>query len=252
MKKLFITAIIAIATSFGLHAQNRVQAYLQTDLTSAYLWRGQKNAGVSIQPVLGMKWRGLHLYFWGNEQLSPPAGSPVKHEIDLFLKYTIIPQLTVGLKDVYVNTRGEGLFSFGHIGHAANGLEVLIAPDFKFVNLEWATSIAGYDGYSHSGKRDYGSYLTINVPFKLAVLDWNAQVGIVPYYCSRYTDDRSNGFHVNMCALKTSYTFKFPSSGISVTPYGQVMVNPSAATAYFQVGGRFYFNPSEKVKKVID
>lgn len=242
MKKTFLPTALSLI-SICAAAQDTPKAYMQADLTSAYLWRGQKNAGVSFQPVLGVKYKNFNLYAWGNEQLSPPSGQPVKHEIDLFLKYTFAQKYTVGLKDVYVNTRGDGVFSFGHIPHAANGLDVLLAADFRYVNFEWTTTVAGYDGYDKKGRRSYGSYLIANAPFTFAKIDWNAQVGVVPYYCSRYSDDDSGGFHVNMCALKASHTFAFDKISSSLTPYMQLMVNPSARTAYFQVGARFAFNP---------
>lgn len=242
MKKIFTLLALNMIALFAA-GQDKPHAYLQADLTTAYLWRGQKNAGVSIQPVAGLKWKGVNLYLWGNEQVAPPSGVPVKHEIDLFLKYNVTPDFVVGFKDVYVNTRGHGVFSFGSIPHAANGLDILLAYDFKYVNLEWTTTIAGYDGYNKSGKRSYGSYLIINAPFKFAKVDWNAQVGIVPYYCSRYSDDVSGGFHVNMCALKASYTFSFPKAYSTLTPYMQLMVNPSSRNAFFQAGVKYLFAP---------
>lgn len=242
MKNIFALFLLACA-GIVCQAQESVKAYFQADLTSAYLWRGQRNAGVSLQPVAGIKWHGLDFYAWGNVQLSPPDGEPVKHEIDLFLKYAVTPHFTVGFKNVYVNTRGDGVFSFGSIPHAANGLDALLACDFKYVNLEWTTTIAGYDGYSRSGKRAYGSYLVVNAPFSFAHFDWTATVGIVPYYCSRYSDDDSHGFHVNMCSLKMAHTFSFSRSDISLTPYATLMVNPSARTAYFQIAARFLFAP---------
>lgn len=88
MKKLF-TAFLFLSVFFAALAGEKPRVYLQTDLVSAYLWRGQRNAGVSLQPVAGIKWQGLHFYAWGNVQLCPPSGEPVKHEIDFFLKYTI-------------------------------------------------------------------------------------------------------------------------------------------------------------------
>lgn len=239
--KLFLVMLLS-ASSIS-YAQDKPKIYMSADLTSAYLWRGQKNAGVSIQPVIGMKWKNLNFYFWGNEQIAPPSGQPVKHEIDLFLKYNITKNLTFGIKDVYVNTRGTGVFSFGTIPHASNGLDVLLAYDFKYLNVEWSTTIAGYDGYTKSGHRAYGSYLVINAPFHFAKVDWNAQVGIVPYYCSRYSDDISGGFHVNACALRAAHTFNFTKISSSLTPYMQLMVNPSSRRAYFQVGGKFSFEP---------
>lgn len=232
-----------------MHAGENADVYLQADLVSAYLWRGQHNAGFSIQPVAGVKWNGLHFYAWGNVQLCPPSGTPEKHEIDLFLKYSFKPGITVGLKNVYVNTRGTGFFSYGSIPHASNGLDVLLGYDCRYFGIEWTTTVAGYDGYNLSGNRAYGSYLTVNVPFRLAWFDWNAQLGVVPYYCSRYTDDSSHGFHVNVCALKMAHTFSFAKAGISLTPYTQLMVNPSARKAYFQVGARFIFDPSTRSGK---
>lgn len=246
MKRSIAILLSVLAIILPASAQKRVEAYLQTDLTSAYLWRGQKNAGVSLQPVAGLRWRGFNLYAWGNIQLAPPSGQPDKHEIDLFLKYTFLKNYTVGLKNVYVNTRGHGFLSYGSIPHAANGLDVLLACDFKFINAEWTTTIAGYDGYNHSGKRSYGSYLSINAPFSLLWFDWVANVGIVPYYCSRYSEDASNGFHVNACSLKISHTFNFCKSTIGLTPYAMLLVNPSSRKAYFQIGARFLFDPSKK------
>ncbi|MDE5683288.1 MAG: hypothetical protein K2I39_03655 [Muribaculaceae bacterium] len=244
MKKL-ITAIFVLISFIGsAFAQKKPEVYIQTDLTSAYLWRGEKIAGVSIQPSVGLKWRGLHFYVWANEQLSPPSDEPLTHEIDLVLKYSVTSALEVGLRNVYLNTRGAGFFSYGSIPHAANGLDMFIAYDFRYVKLEWNTSIAGYDGYNHSGKRAYGSYFTVSAPFSFARLDWEGRLGIVPYYCSRYTDDVSGGFHVNMCALEASHTFAFPKSAIDLTPYTQFMLNPSARTAYFEVGARFRFTPA--------
>lgn len=234
---LFLSLFMTIASCV---AQEQLQAYFQTDLVSSYLWRGQRVTGASVQPVVGVKWRGLNFYVWGNEQLSPPSGEPVKHEIDFFLKYSVTPRLTLGLKDVYVNTRGDGFFSFGSIPHAANGLDVLVNYNFGFMYLDWSTTIAGYDGYNHSGKRSYGSYLAAGLPFRLSWLDCEAQLGIVPYYCSRY-DDVSDGFHVNMCAVKTSHTFNLMKSDMSLTPYALLMVNPSSRKAFFQVGARFFF-----------
>lgn len=242
MKNIFIT-LAALTIAIPAFSQDKPDVYLQTDLTSAYLWRGSQSAGVSIQPQVGLKWKGLHLYFWGNVQLSPPDNEPEKHEIDVFLKYNITTALTVGLKNVYVNTRGDGFLRYGAIQDASNGLDALISYNFKYFSLEWSTTIAGYDGYDHHGHRAYGSYLSIDVPFHFAFFDWNANVGIVPYYCSRYDEDVSKGFHVNQCALKMSHSFDFNRSKISLTPYAMGMVNPSSRKAYFQIGVRFLFDP---------
>lgn len=243
MKKTAAALLLIFLTILPSAAQEKLQAYMSADLVSSYLWRGHRIAGAGIQPVLGLKYRGLNFFIWGNEQLCPPSDEPIEHEINYFLKYSLTPDFVVGFKDVYINTRGDGFFSFGSIPHAANGLDVILAYNFKYVNLEWTTAIAGYDGYNHSGKRSYSSYLLITAPFSLGLLDWEAEMGIAPWYSTRY-GDCSDGFHVNMCCVKAAHSFCFTRSHIKLTPYTQLMVNPSVRKGYFMVGLNFSFNPS--------
>ena len=244
MKRQLIAAAVAVASLAGVSAQERLQAYIQTDLTSAYLWRGQKVAGTCIQPQAGLRWKGAHLYVWGNTELTPPAGQPDPQEIDIFFDYNITPALMVGLHNVYVSTNGDSFLSYKPYTHAANSLELMAAYDFRYFNFEWNVDIAGADGSNHSGNRSYSSYCVVSAPFTLGAFDLNARVGIVPYYTSRYLEDRASGFHVNMCALRASHTFLIASApGLALQPYTQLMVNPSARAAYFQVALRLLFAP---------
>lgn len=242
-----MAAVVALLTILPLSAQDKLQVYMQSDLTSAYLWRGQKVAGVSIQPEVGLRWKGAHLYMWGNTELVPPAGQHDPHEIDIFFDYNVTSAFTLGLHNVYVSRPGESFLAFKPRTRATNGLEAYAAYDFRYFNIEWNTSIAGADGVNHSGRRAYSSYAVVGAPFSLAGFDWNARVGIVPYYCTRYTEDRASGFHVNMLALKASRTFTLNSTpGLSFIPYAQLMVNPSGRTAYMQIALRALFNPSAR------
>ena len=250
MKRLLSTLLLfATCGLVPLFAQNSapdassakksaVQPYLTTDLTSAYLWRGQRLAGVSIQPVMGIKWKGLNVYAWGNAQVAPPAGqNPAKHEIDLFVKYQVAPWLNIGLKDVYVNTRGNGFLTWGHIGDASHGTDAIVAFTTRHFSAEWSTTILGHDGLNKHGKRSYSSYLLASLPFRISHVQFAALVGVVPYYTSRY-DDLSSGFHVNMLSLKAVYNVPL-SQRYELPVYSQLMVNPSNRRAYFQVGCKF-------------
>lgn len=91
MKKVRrLILLLAMCLAFPAVAQEQVTPYSTVDLTNLYLWRGQRLADVSIQPVLGVKWRGLNFFVWGNTQVSPPADeNPAKLEIDIFLKYQL-------------------------------------------------------------------------------------------------------------------------------------------------------------------
>ena len=235
--KMVLTTLMLLVGVSAL-AQDKVQPYLTTDLTNIYIWRGQRLAGVSIQPVAGFKWKCLNLFAWGNAQLTPPANEyPEKYEIDILLKCQVTKNLNIGLKDVYTNGRGDGFFSYGKIGHAAHGVEAVLTYDWKYFVTEWATTILGHDGLNHKGERSYSSYLLASVPFRISHVDFSAIVGVVPYYTSRY-DDNSNGFHINMLSIKAGYDIPL-SQKFTLPVYTQFMVNPSSEQAYFQVGCQF-------------
>lgn len=231
---IFIVLLSIISSAV---AQERVTAYSTVDITNHYLWRGQRLADVSIQPVLGIKWRGLNFFAWGNTQVAPPANhDPVKFEIDLFLKYQLTPRFNVALKDVYTNTRGNGFFSYGRIGEASHGVELVLNYDWRYLITEWTTTIFGHDGLNKKGERSYSSYLLTTVPFRIGKVNFGAMLGVVPYYTSRY-DDNSSGFHVNMVSLKATYDIPISErSGYKLPVYSQFMVNPSNEQAYLQVG----------------
>lgn len=225
-------------TTVEAKQNSAVVPYLTTDLTSAYLWRGQRLAGVSIQPVLGLKWKWLNFFFWGNTQVSPPADErPIKYEIDIFLKCQATKNLNIALKDVYTTTRGNGFFSWGEIGKASHGVEAVINYNWRYFTTEWTTTIFGHDGLNKSGKRSYSSYLLVGVPFHISDINFTASLGVVPYYTSRYADNAS-GFHVNMVSIRASYDVPL-SSRYKLPVYSTIMVNPSNEQAYFQVGCKF-------------
>lgn len=235
--RIILTALVLMVTASAL-AQDKVQPYLTTDLTNIYIWRGQRLAGVSIQPVAGFKWKGFNLFAWGNAQLTPPANeTPEKYEIDILLKYQVTRGLNIGLKDVYSNGRGDGFFSFGRIGHASHGVEAVVSYDWKYFTAEWTTTIFGHDGLNLKGERSYSSYFLASVPFRISHVDFAAVVGVVPYCTSRY-DDNSRGFHVNMLSIKAGYDIPL-SERMQLPVYTQFMVNPSSEQAYFQVGCQF-------------
>ena len=55
--------LIGLAPS-GMMAQDKVEASVGADLVSGYIWRGQDLGGVSIQPSLGISYKGLSLGAW--------------------------------------------------------------------------------------------------------------------------------------------------------------------------------------------
>ena len=86
MKKILIITAILFTAAVTARAQDTLETSIGTDLVSQYVWRGQDLGGVSVQPTLGLSYKGLSLSAWGSAGLSNPADT---REFDLTLAYTI-------------------------------------------------------------------------------------------------------------------------------------------------------------------
>ena len=60
---LVILTLIPFTT---IKAQDEVEASVGTDVVSSYVWRGQKLGGFSVQPYVGIDYKGFSLSAWGN------------------------------------------------------------------------------------------------------------------------------------------------------------------------------------------
>ena len=78
MKKLAILAAF-IFCPFAIQAQ---EVFINADLVSSYIWRGMKNGNASVQPTLGVEWKGWTLSAWGSTEFRNE-----NNEIDLTLEY---------------------------------------------------------------------------------------------------------------------------------------------------------------------
>jgi len=64
--KTALLTLALVATTTAASAQEAVETTLQADIVSQYIWRGQKLGNVSVQPTLGIEWKGLSLTAWGS------------------------------------------------------------------------------------------------------------------------------------------------------------------------------------------
>ncbi|MCD7721412.1 MAG: hypothetical protein LUC86_04085 [Prevotellaceae bacterium] len=239
MKRLAV-CLAAVAICSGAYAaddeepskKKPVDASVGMDLVSTYVWRGQKNGGVSIQPAGEISWNGLSLGAWGSFAFSPQYNGS-DEEIDINLGYAY-KGFSVGITDYYLFNNGYPFFKYGGLSGNAHTFEGTIAYDFGFLAVAWSTNFAGTDGVDGNGKRAYSSYLQIDAPFKLGPLDWDATLGVVPYRTSFYAADDSHGFHVNQVALRAEYPIELKH--ISIPIYGQIVANPSSRDLFFLCG----------------
>ena len=231
MKKIVLMAML-MATGMSATAQDEVETTVAADVVSQYVWRGQDLGNVSLQPTLGIGYKGLSLSAWGSYGLTNP--DDVK-EFDLTLAYTI-GGLNIGITDYWFNA---GLDPdnryFMYNAHSTNHVfEANIGYDFGVASVQWFTNIAGNDGVNKDGKRAYSSYLELAVPFKLATVDWTASVGAIPWATSFY-NGWTSGFAVTNVSLKATKDIKVTDS-FSIPIFGQVMANPRTQNAYLAFG----------------
>ena len=197
---------------------------------SSYIWRGQDLGDVSLQPTLGIGYKGLSLTAWGSVGLSDPSDTK---EFDLTLGYAT-GGLNIGITDYWFNNGldPENRY-FKYDAHGTNHvIEANVGYDFGPASLQWFTNFAGNDGMNKDGKRAYSSYVELTVPFKLATVDWTATAGAVPFSTDFYGTE---GFAVTNLALKAAKDIKVTDT-FSIPVFGQLVANPCSQKAYLVIG----------------
>ena len=230
MKKivLFALGLVAVATAHAQDEKAKVETTVAADFVTQYIWRGQDCGNISVQPTLGIGYKGLSLSAWGSVGFT----STDTKELDLTLAYTT-GGFNIGITDYWFSNIGPEDRYFQYAAHNTNHVfEANIGYDFGVLSLQWFTNFAGNDGLNKNGKRAYSSYFEANVPFKLATVDWTATAGVVPYYTTTYG---TTGFAVTNLSLRADKEIKITDS-FSVPIFGQVVANPCSQKAYLVFG----------------
>ena len=232
MKKILMI-VMGLFAGMTTHAQDTVETTISGDVVSSYIWRGLDAGSVSLQPTLGIGYKGLSLSAWGSVGLTDSNDTK---EFDLTLAYTL-GGLNIGITDYWFNKDGldpEARY-FKYDAHGTNHVfEANIGYDFGLANVQWYTNFAGCDGVNKDGKRAYSSYVEVNVPFKMSAIDWTATAGAVPFATSFY-NGWTSGFAVTNLALKATKDIKVTDS-FSIPIFGQVVANPRLQKAYLVFG----------------
>ena len=226
--------MMAMMMAIGLSAtaQDEIETTLAADVVNQYIWRGQDLGDVSLQPTLGISYKGLSLTAWGSVGLTDPMDNK---EFDLTLSYTT-GGLNIGITDYWFDAGldPQGRY-FKYDAHGTNHVfEANIGYDFGVASVQWYTNFAGNDGLNKDGKRAYSSYAEVVVPFKLSAIDWTATVGAVPFATSFY-NGWTSGFAVTNLSLKATMDIKVTDS-FSIPVFGQIVGNPCTQNAYLVFG----------------
>ena len=188
---------VAFTATAGAEDKKIFEPVFGIGLVNQYIWRGQDLGHVSLQPTLGVEWKGLSLATWGSVGLTNAADTK---ELDLTLAYSQ-HGFNIGVTDYWFS---NGSY-FQYKAHKTTHIwEANAGYDFGFLAVQWYTNFAGNDGLTKSGKRAYSSYFELTTPFRLARLDWVATVGAVPYATTSYG---AGGFCVTNIGLRATKDF---------------------------------------------
>lgn len=209
-------------------AQDEIETTIGADIVNQYIWRGQELGDVSVQPTLGIAYKGVSLTAWGSVGLSDKDDTK---EFDITAAYTI-GGFHIGVTDYWFNTPNERYFAYeahktSHVFEANTGY------DFGVASLNWYTNFAGNDGVNKDGKRAYSSYFEASVPFKLASCEWTATIGAVPYATSFYAN--VNGFAVTNVGIKATKDIKI-NDHFCIPIFAGITANPSTEKTFFIFG----------------
>ena len=227
MKK-HLLCLLAMIAPMMMSAQDEVETTIGADIVSQYIWRGQELGDVSLQPTLGIAYKGLSITAWGSVGLSNKDNTK---EFDLTAAYTT-GGFHIGVIDYWFNTPNERYFAYS-AHETSHVFEANVGYDFEIASLNWYTNFAGNDGVNKDGKRAYSSYFEANVPFKLAACEWTATIGAVPYATSFYGD--ANGFAVTNIGIKATKDIKV-NDHFSIPIFAGITANPSTEKTFFIFG----------------
>ena len=226
--KVLILVCGLVAMVNTAKAQDKPEVSVSADFVNQYIWRGQDLGDISVQPTLGVAYKGLSITAWGSVGLSDNEDTK---EFDLTLAYSL-GNFNIGITDYWFNTPNDRYFSYA-AHKTSHVFEANIGYDFGLCALQWYTNFAGNDGVNKSGDRAYSSYVELSAPFKLGGADWTAAVGAVPYATSFYGE--AGGFAVTNVSLKASKDINITKT-FSVPVFAGIYANPSTEKAYLAFG----------------
>ena len=219
--------ILLCGAAIDSKAQDKPELTLETDVVSQYVWRGLELGSCSLQPTVGISWKGFSLSAWGSVGLTDRDDCT---EIDVTAQYST-GNLSLGIVD-YWNDEDDNRY-FHYNSHSTyHAFEGFIAYDFGILNASWQTMFAGNDGVNNSGKRAYSSYFEVNVPFNLSGFNCDLSVGAVPYATTYYETDK---FNVTRASLRVTKEIKL-NDHFTVPVFGEIATNPHSQKAWFVFG----------------
>ncbi|WP_294478732.1 hypothetical protein [uncultured Bacteroides sp.] len=223
MKKSIVLATILYCAAFA-QAQ---EVFVNADFVSSYIWRGIDSGNSSVQPSLGINWKGLTAYAWGSTEFRKK-----NNEIDLSLEYEC-KNLTLYANNYFTQTEEEPFKYFNYKSHSTGhtfeaGAGYMICEKFP-LSVSWYTTFAGND-YRENGKRAWSSYCELSYPFSVNDVNLCIEAGFTPW--EGFYSDNLNIVNVDLSATKEIKI----TSGFSLPVFGKLIANLHEKQLYFVFG----------------
>ncbi len=233
MKKKILVVLMCLAamsatSDLRAESKHEFEYSVGAELTSAYLWRGARFAGLSFQPCAEMSYAGFTLGAWGNVGASDwkfTSDTYVVPELDVYLSYSIAG-FTASLTHIYyfdskyLNfnnaadnwTQTEAMLSYTvseripltlswytQVGGRDNLYDYVDAEGNEYVDTDGSGEIE--DAEITDWKRAFSTYVELSYDFSLPwELNLNAAVGVSPW--RSFYSDYENKFVVNNLTLR--------------------------------------------------
>jgi len=238
--KLFKTlALLLMLTgstllSAGNNDSSKVDLSLGADLVSRYVWRGLLlGNGASVQPAMGLTYKGLSFGSWASYSLSHSAFQ----EVDLYLTYSI-GSVTLGINDYYNPNDSLGInndyFNFGKSPTLHSFEPFITISEIGGTGFSTTAGVFIYgNDRDEDGNNLYSSYLELS--YAASVKDFGLELfGGATFKEGYYAEKAAI---VNLGAtiskeIKVTDSFTIPC-------FGSFIVNPDKQNVFFVFGVTF-------------
>ena len=243
--KVIIASILgaAMTKSSSACAQDKITVNGNIDLVNNYVWRGMdQNSGFSVQPTLGLSYKGFSLSAWGSQSLTNNANRDVQ-ELDINLSYSI-GGLSATLSDYWWGGLHQpyGYYQHGPADNPIDGghhLEATMAyrvSDKYPLTVSWSTWLTGADARTNSRKRCYSSYFNASYDFACpADVTLTPAIGVTPW--KGYYHDKAAVTDVSLKAAKSIHV----SENFSIPLFVQAIASPINDHVWLVAGFGFGF-----------
>ena len=205
MKRLIgLVVLAAMYGTTGARAQESVELSAGADLVSTYVWRGTRLASASIQPSLGVAYKGVSLGAWGSVDFDGQY-----KELDLSLAYEI-KGFSLMLTDYYT-AAGENYFGNYKRGHLLEATAAYCFGDKVPLTLAWSTMFVGELDKKVDDRHAYSSYFEASYELPVRSFDLTFAVGVAPWSAPAWLPGKS-GFQVANVSVKAARDIKITDS----------------------------------------